>query len=40
VNTAGDVNGDSFDELLVGAQRETNGQLFEGLAYGYSGPQP
>lgn len=40
VGTAGDVDGDGFDELLVGAQHETNGQFFEGLAYGYNGPEP
>jgi len=37
---AGDVNGDGFDELLVGTQHETQGQFFEGLAYGYNGPEP
>jgi hypothetical protein len=40
VGTAGDANGDGFDELLVGAQRETRGQFMEGTAYGYNGPEP
>jgi hypothetical protein len=40
VGTAGDANGDGFDEFLVGAQHETLGQFFEGLAYGYNGPEP
>jgi hypothetical protein len=40
VGTAGDVNGDGFDELLVGARHETNGEFFEGAAYSYHGPRP
>ena len=40
VGTAGDVNGDGFDELLVGARHETRGEFFEGAAYSYHGPQP
>jgi hypothetical protein len=40
VGTAGDVNGDGFDELLVGARHETHGEFFEGVAYSYHGPEP
>jgi hypothetical protein len=40
VGTAGDVNGDGFMEIVVGAQHETHGQFFEGVAYGYNGPLP
>jgi hypothetical protein len=34
---AGDVNGDGFDDVLVGASQYTNGQFEEGRAYVYHG---
>ncbi len=37
VGTAGDVNGDGFDEVIVGAYTYDNGQLDEGRAYLYRG---
>jgi hypothetical protein len=40
VGTAGDVNGDGFDDLIVGAYLDTNDQYMEGRAYAYYGPQP
>lgn len=44
VATAGDVNGDGFDDIVVGAWSYTNGQPDEGRAFLYlgspSGPSP
>jgi hypothetical protein len=37
VNTAGDVNGDGFDEVIVSAYRYDNGEEDEGRAYVYYG---
>ena len=37
VATAGDVNGDGYSDVIVGARNATNGQANEGLAYVYHG---
>ncbi len=37
VSTAGDVNGDGFDDVLVGAALYSNGELEEGRAFVYFG---
>jgi hypothetical protein len=37
VNTAGDVDGDGFDDVIVGAIGHSHGQLHEGGAYVYRG---
>jgi hypothetical protein len=37
VGTAGDVNGDGYDDAIVGASQYDNGQLFQGRAYVYHG---
>jgi hypothetical protein len=37
VATAGDVNGDGFSDVIVGAPGSTNGQVREGRAYVYHG---
>jgi PKD repeat protein len=37
VGTAGDVNGDGFSDVIVGAYRYDNGQTDEGRAYVYHG---
>lgn len=37
VSTAGDVNGDGFSDLIVGARSASNGQSNEGLAYVFKG---
>ncbi|MEW5989035.1 MAG: choice-of-anchor Q domain-containing protein, partial [Chloroflexota bacterium] len=37
VGTAGDVNGDGFDDVIVGASGYDNGQTGEGRAYVYHG---
>ncbi|MGQ0721112.1 MAG: FG-GAP-like repeat-containing protein [Candidatus Eiseniibacteriota bacterium] len=37
VGTAGDVNGDGFDDVIVGAWHFSNGQSEEGRAYVYHG---
>jgi hypothetical protein len=37
VATAGDVNGDGFDEVIVGAISYSHGQLHEGRAFVYKG---
>jgi hypothetical protein len=37
VSTAGDVNGDGFDDVLVGASRYSNGELEEGRSFVYFG---
>ena len=38
VATAGDVNGDGYDEVIVGAPDYSNGQTVEGAAFVYYGP--
>lgn len=37
VGTAGDVNGDGFDDVIIGASRYDNGESDEGRAYVYYG---
>jgi hypothetical protein len=37
VSTAGDVNGDGCDDVIVGARRYANGQVDEGAAFVYHG---
>ncbi len=37
VSSAGDVNGDGFDDVIVGAPRFANGQIDEGRAFLYLG---
>ena len=37
VNLAGDVNGDGFSDIIVGAPRFTNGNTEEGAAYVFNG---
>lgn len=37
VGTAGDVNGDGYSDIIVGAPQDTNGQATEGRAYVYYG---
>jgi hypothetical protein len=37
VATAGDVNGDGFADVIVGAPQYSNGQAFEGRAFVYDG---
>src|SRR6185503_10773183 len=37
VDGAGDVNGDGYDDLIVGAYTYDNGQTDEGRAYAYYG---
>ncbi len=37
VATAGDVNGDGYSDLIVGARHYSNGQTYEGAAYLYLG---
>ncbi|MBW2061860.1 MAG: VCBS repeat-containing protein, partial [Deltaproteobacteria bacterium] len=37
VSTAGDVNGDGFSDIIVGAQGYTNGESSEGMAFVYHG---
>jgi hypothetical protein len=37
VGTAGDVNGDGYDDVIVGANSFTNGQTDEGRAFVYHG---
>jgi hypothetical protein len=37
VGTAGDVNGDGFDDVIVGASLYDNGQITEGRAFVYHG---
>ena len=37
ISSAGDVNGDGFDDVIVGAPRYTNGEADEGAAYLYRG---
>ncbi|MBN2384720.1 FG-GAP repeat protein [bacterium] len=37
VCTAGDVNGDGFAEVIIGAPNYSNGQLYEGQVSGYYG---
>ena len=35
--TAGDVNGDGYDDIIVGAAQYSNGEAFEGAAFVYLG---
>ena len=37
VSTAGDVNGDGYDDVIIGANEYDNGQLDEGAAFVYHG---
>ncbi len=37
VNTAGDVNGDGYSDVIVGARNYSNGQANEGVAFVYNG---
>jgi hypothetical protein len=37
VSTAGDVNGDGFSDVIIGARRHDNGQTDEGRAFVYHG---
>ena len=37
VSTAGDVNNDGYDDVIVGAEDYSNGQTFEGRAFVYHG---
>jgi FG-GAP repeat len=37
VASAGDVNGDGFDDVMVGASRYDHGQTDEGAAFVYNG---
>lgn len=37
VSTAGDVNGDGYDDVIVAASQFSNGQTYEGKAYVYHG---
>ncbi len=39
VATAGDVNGDGYSDVIVGADRHDNGQLDEGCAFAYHGSE-
>jgi hypothetical protein len=39
VSTAGDVNGDGYDDVIVGAPFYDNGQTDEGLAYAFYGSE-
>lgn len=39
VYTAGDVNGDGYSDVIVGARLASNGQAAEGLAYVYIGSE-
>lgn len=39
VATAGDVNGDGYSDIIVGASAHTNGQAGEGAAFVYHGAQ-
>ena len=39
VSSAGDVNGDGFSDVIVGAQKYDNGQLDEGAAFIFHGSQ-
>ena len=37
VSTAGDVNGDGYSDIIIGAKQYTNGQKFEGRAFVWFG---
>ncbi|MCB0727182.1 MAG: FG-GAP repeat protein [Ignavibacteriae bacterium] len=37
VSTAGDVNGDGYSDVIVGAERYNNGQINEGAAFAFYG---
>ena len=39
VSTAGDVNGDGFDDVIVGASSYENGEEYEGAAFLYTGSE-
>ena len=40
IGTAGDVNGDGYDDIVVGADHYDNGQTDEGAAFVYHGQAP
>ena len=40
VNTAGDVNGDGYSDIIITARNYSNGQASEGAAFIYHGSQP
>jgi len=40
VSGAGNVNGDAYDDVIVGAQLYDNGEADEGAAFVYHGPEP
>jgi len=40
VGTAGDVNNDGFDDVIVGANAYDNGQVYEGAAFVFYGTSP
>jgi hypothetical protein len=40
VGTAGDVNNDGYDDVIVGAKNYSNGQTYEGRAFVYRGFRP
>jgi hypothetical protein len=37
VGTAGDVNGDGYSDVIIGARRYSNGEMYEGGAFVYHG---
>ena len=37
---AGDVNGDGYDDVIIGASGDSNGQVYEGRAFVYLGSSP
>ena len=40
VNTAGDVNGDGYSDIIISAPSYSNGEANEGVAFVYHGSQP
>ncbi|MBN1900887.1 FG-GAP repeat protein [Candidatus Sumerlaeota bacterium] len=39
VNSAGDINGDGYADIIIGAERYDNGEIGEGAAFAYLGSQ-